>query len=154
MELARAGARILVEGNLPADVPGVENLAQRRKELGKISKEIQGLIGNSSGGPADRSKRGGFHAGPDLGSLLHEAGISREPSVEKGLRLIRRRHVEGYHYFLVNRSEQAVDGWIPLGTAARSVIILDPRFPGRKGLAAFRKGKDGKDEVYLQLEPG
>jgi hypothetical protein len=53
----------------------------------------------------------------------------------------------------VNPTPKAFDGFVTLGTGAKSAVILDPMFDDRRGVAAVRH--DGrKDEVYLQLEPG
>src|SRR5208283_4916519 len=34
------------------------------------------------------------------------------------------------------------------------VVLLDPRFDNRSGVAAVRQGADGATQVYLQLLPG
>jgi hypothetical protein len=50
--------------------------------------------------------------------------------------------------------EHSVDDWVTLGLPAQSVVIMDPRFENRTGLAALRNGTDGLVQVYLQLQPG
>src|SRR5438093_9435973 len=86
--------------------------------------------------------------------MLRDAGVPREPGVDLGIRLVRRTHPQGLHYFLANRGNSAVDGWVALGSSARSAVILDPRFESRAGIAALRRGEDGSTQVYLQLQPG
>ena len=71
---------------------------------------------------------------------------------DAGVRFVRRAHPRGVDYFLVNRGGAPVDGWVRLGLAARSAVLLDPRSPGRSGVAALRRG--AASEVYLQLDPG
>jgi len=55
---------------------------------------------------------------------------------------------------IANRGEKAVDKWVALGTPAQSVVLLDPRFDNRSGVAATRKGADSATQVFLQLLPG
>ena len=74
------------------------------------------------------------------------------PMTDAGVRFVRRAHPRGVDYFLVNRGGAPVDGWVKLGLAARSAVLLDPRSPGRSGVAALRRG--AASEVYLQLDPG
>src|SRR5262249_36481070 len=62
--------------------------------------------------------------------------------------------VGGHHYFLVNRGDKPVDGWVPFGTLFRSAVLLDPLPDDRAGRVALRRGSWGMPEVYLQLEPG
>jgi hypothetical protein len=67
---------------------------------------------------------------------------------------VRRTHAQGHHYFFANRGDHAVDGWVTLGTSAKSAVILDPRYDHRAGVAAVRQSADGSTQVYLQLQPG
>jgi hypothetical protein len=92
--------------------------------------------------------------GRDLGKLLREAGVPREPMADVGLRFVRRTHARGRHYFIANRGSQAVDGWIALGTQAATAVWLDPRFDSRAGAAELRPMPDGGAEVYVQLRAG
>src|SRR5262249_10172886 len=92
--------------------------------------------------------------GTDLDTLLRQAKVAREPIVDAGIRFVRRSHPQGHHYFLVNRGDRPLDGWVSLGTAAKSAVILDPRFADRTGVAKRRRGDKGVSQVYLQLQPG
>ena len=47
-----------------------------------------------------------------------------------------------------------VDGWVTLGLAAKSVVLLDPRFDDRSGTAALRQVPELGTQIYLQLLPG
>jgi hypothetical protein len=154
VQLAGEGATILVDGKLPADVPGLNNLEKRRAEFQEMLRDIK--LANSTNTEVQRADigNGRFLVGTNLDAMLREAGVSREPSVDIGIRFVRRTHSEGHHYFLVNRSKSPVDGWVTLGSPARSAVILDPRFENRVGIAALRRGEDGSTQVYLQLQPG
>jgi hypothetical protein len=138
-ELARAGATVIVLGDLPSDVPGFASLL----------KEVLDVTG-----PGGRAGRSQFLVGDDLDALLRRAGVPRELAADAGLRFVRRTHAQGHHYFLVNRGDRPVDGWVALGTPAKSVAILDPLADDRAGVAAVRRGADNSTQVFLQLQPG
>lgn len=48
---------------------------------------------------------------------------------DHGLRFVRRKHADGCHYFIVNRSEKEFNGSIKLATRFKSAAILDPWRP-------------------------
>jgi hypothetical protein len=154
VQLAREGATILVLGKLPSDVPGWGDLEKRRAEFKasldslKFTPAADGNLQKATVG------QGQFLVGAEVDALLRAAGVPRESAVDLGLRFVRRTHVQGYHYFFANRGDQAVDGWVTLGTSAQSAVILDPRFDHRAGVAAVRQDADGSTQVYLQLQPG
>jgi hypothetical protein len=147
--LAKAGATILVYKDLPADVPGWYNLESRRNtfkslltqlsfsESGKVKKAVVG--------------KGAFIIGNDMEALLEAANVRHEKGTEKGLSLLRRKNNEGTVYFINNRSDKAVDEWVPLQTNATAVALFEPMF-GKTGLAQWRKSGEGID-VLVQLQP-
>lgn len=153
MELAQAGAFVLFHKSLPQDVPGWGNLEGRRARFAALLGQLrweddgQGLRKAVWG-------QGAFWVGDEWEALLRRAGVPREPAVDLGLRFVRRAHAQGYHYFLVNRGERPVEGWVELGRPARAAVLLDPRREARAGLAALRRKRDGSTLVYLQLQPG
>ncbi|HEY1377915.1 MAG TPA: glycosyl hydrolase, partial [Gemmataceae bacterium] len=146
IDLARGGAMVIFLGSLPADVPGFGDLERRRAELRAA---LRGVTP-----PAATVGAGRVFVGDDVDALLRSAGVVREPMADAGLRFVRRTHPGGHHYFLVNRGDKAVDGWVSLGTPARSAVLLDPLAADRAGVAAFRRAPGGAAEVYLQLDPG
>jgi hypothetical protein len=150
--LAREGATVVLVGWPPADVPGWGALAARRAELSGALRSIDLEPGT---GPAPRRiaiGKGSILVGDDVELLLEQAGVAREPMADAGVRFVRRTHPGSVDYFVVNRGGAPVDGWITLGTPARSALLLDPRSPDRAGVAAIRRG--AASEVYLQLDPG
>ncbi len=146
VELARSGVFIhLLE--LPADVPGLGRLEERRAELRQLSQTV---------GELSRSKRHALGLGRGAGAGgLNETVLKQrarpEPAAAAGLEFIRRAHDDGHSYFLVNLTGQSFDGWLALGTPANTAVLTDP-LTGRTGLAPLRTGQ--KSEVYLQLAPG
>jgi hypothetical protein len=143
IELAAAGANVIVQGTLPNDVPGFGDLQRRRDEL-LIAKEAIKPISARFIVGLDR----------DLEALLTQVGVSREQMVDDGLKFIRRSRGDGADYFIVNPSVQRFEGWTPLATPIKSAAILDPLLGNRAGVAAVRDDNDVYLQVYLQLPPG
>jgi hypothetical protein len=154
VKLARAGAQIIVQDHLPQDVPGEANLQARQAELGASIREI-------SATPFDPARAadgavvglGNFWVGNDLGAMLDVAGVTRETMADLGLRCIRRWRENGYDYFIVNRGQSAVDGWITLAKSADAAVLFDPMNPDRVGVAALRHDGTERAQVYVQLQP-
>lgn len=159
--LAKAGATIIFADQLPNDVPGLGGLEKRRSGLKKLLAEISARSRHGKIQSAPTEKRdlteATFGKGRiligNLEAALTAAGIARESMVDhEGLFYIRRSSEGGRNYFIANRSEQAIDGWIPFATSAQSVVLMDA-MSGRTGIGATRPGKS-EIEVYLQLQPG
>lgn len=153
VELARQGATIAFQEQIPADVPGFHDLEPRRGQL------KQALGTPTFDAPAGlRSAavgQGRILVGNDLPALLERAGVEGEPMVRQGLRFLRRERPDGFDYFIVNRSEKAVQG-VQLGSAAgrpRATVILDPRFDNRAGFAKSAHAGD-VTTVDLHIAPG
>ena len=138
--LARDGASVVFVGGLPGDVPGFGALETRRQELRAA---LAGLEAS-----------GRVLQGDDAESLLMRLGVPREAMTDAGLQYVRRRHAAGRDYFVVNRSETAFDGWLPLASPAKAAALLDPLASDRVGTASVRAAAAGQAEVRLQLEPG
>lgn len=131
-EISTSGQPVLFLDSLPADVPGLNKLKERRAEFRRLLKGREKQVVNSTG----------------LKEALANTAVLREPMVDRGLDFIRRRHDAGYHYFVANMSDKAVDGWVKLGVPFRCAAIMDPR-SAATGVATQRL-----DEIYLQLKPG
>ncbi|MEI7729327.1 MAG: glycosyl hydrolase [Verrucomicrobiota bacterium] len=150
--LAEAGATVIFEGQLPTDVPGWGNLETRRAALHKTLARLQ--PGKSGDGVSQTIVGKGRVVCGDLEAALAAAQVGRESLVDHaGLYFIRRTHEGGRHYFIANRSEQPVTGWVPLNDSAVSVVLMDP-MNGQTGLGALHKQARGGIAVYLDLTPG
>jgi alpha-L-rhamnosidase len=179
VELAHAGATILVQDNLPGDVPGFADYEKRHAEYQKLIGALkfqqfqQVYVGasrllrllpetNSISNSLLLSRaivgRGTIWIGSGLNTMLEVAQVPREAASDLGVRFVRRSHAEGYHYFFANRSDKPVDGWVTLGRVAQSAVILDPRFDDRSGVAALSQTDiattSATTMVHLQLQPG
>jgi hypothetical protein len=95
---------------------------------------------------------GRFLMADDMPRLLAAANIRREAMTDDGLQFVRRQYKNGNSYFIANKSDKAIDGWVPLSVKAASVVVFDPMLK-TSGLAKLRTVK-GETNVYLQLLPG
>jgi hypothetical protein len=154
VDLAHWGAKVLFVKNLPSDVPGLGNLEARRAKFKalldqvKLEKTDDPLVQKATIGA------GAFFVGTDVDALLKLTTVQREPMMDDGIWFVRRASDLGFQYFIANRSEKPVSKWITLGTWAESVVLLDPRFDNRIGVASVNHTGDRKTQVYLQLLPG
>jgi glycosyl hydrolase family 106( putative alpha-L-rhamnosidase) len=136
MALARQGAHVLLVGDGPADVSGLANLEANRKRLHE-AKQTAAIH---------------LRRGTNVEALLLEAGVPLEGIAVSGLQFVRRVDAAGHIYFLNNRTDDTVSGWIPVRLADMAATIFDP-MSGRHGAARVRR--DGRStEVFLQIEPG
>ncbi|MGD1030609.1 MAG: glycosyl hydrolase [Opitutaceae bacterium] len=154
LDLARAGATIVFQGEIPSDVPGFGNLDARRTELRNLRDAAPGRQGTAPFG-AGRIWVGGASGNPDdsVLSALAAAGVSRERMTDSGLQFVRRKREDGTDYFIVNKGSATIDTWVPIARNAASAALFDPLLSDRIGFAATRNGKNGA-EVFLQMSPG
>ncbi len=153
VSLAEGGATILFEGRLPADVPGLGDLAARRTAFHKVADRIR-LNGKESDAVRTARVGSGRVLVGDLRQLLVAADLPREALADHpGLLFTRRAHEQGRHYFVANHGDKAVDGWVTLATPAESVAIMSP-MTGVVGVARVKQVTRGRPQVYLQLRPG
>lgn len=146
VSLAKAGATVIFSGGLPQDVPGLGDLEKRRAAFQKLLGEVAAATGGT------RIGKGRIFVG-DVESALAQAGVARETlSDHEGLFYIRRTTDGGRNYFIANRSERAIEGWLPLATTAKSALLMDA-MTGRVGTGNLRKAAAGS-EVFVQLQPG
>lgn len=153
LDLAEAGATVAFLGELPADVPGLGDLEDRRATLAAAKARLSLGTPSAQGVREAQLGEGRVLAGDRIEALLDAAGVQRESMTDQGVQLIRRRHPTGHHYFIRNAGEEPLDAWVPLSVDAQAVVIMDP-LDGRAGVARSRNGADGGTEVYLQLGRG
>lgn len=151
LSLAESGATVLFEAQLPKDVPGAADLENRRSAFKKL---LSQLTLTAAGGGLQQARLGtGRVLVGDVEAGLAAAAVARETMTDHaGLQYIRRRHDEGRHYFIANRGTNAFNGWLPLATGAKSVVVLDP-MTSRAGVGTVRASASGT-EARLQLRAG
>ncbi len=149
MQLAKAGAQILIYKSIPTDVPGLSNLADNRKLFNQLKDQLQfapiGRMLKSTIG------KGAFYISDDLHEMLKAVKVIKESYVEKDLSVLRRKNTQGTMYFINNRSEHAFDDWINMGLQSPTLGLFDP-MTGKYGLAKTRKNNQGAIEVKIQLQ--
>jgi hypothetical protein len=151
IRLAEKGATVLFDKQMPKDVPGWKNWEQRRVALNLVASRA-GIQAKISEGAKPEKGKGQLLVGP-LESVLTKSGLPHESMTDQGLMFIRRSFDGGLHYFVANRGEKTVSGWVPLAFAETSVLIMDP-MTGRTGVGPTRLGEGGSTEVFLRLEAG
>ncbi|MBI5386888.1 MAG: hypothetical protein HZA90_19625 [Verrucomicrobia bacterium] len=153
LALAEAGATVIFEGGLPADVPGWADLEKRRNEFKKRLESVKLARGADSEWREAKLGAGRILVG-EVESALTAAKVARETLTDHaGVLVIRRRFDGGRHYFIANRGADPFDGWLLLAKEARSAVIMDP-MTARCGVASLRQGESGQPRVWLQLPPG
>ncbi len=135
-KLAASGASVIFE-KLPEDVPGFGRLEARRTEF---KTALATLTPDA--------------VAADVLAALAANRVAPEAAADAGLSVIRRATPAGRDYFFANLTGESFDGWLALGSAAKSAVILDP-LTGAAGAAALRTAGDpASPQVYLQLAPG
>jgi hypothetical protein len=150
--LARQGATIVVWKDWPADVSGLADLEPRRQRFRQSISTVRFADAGEGIGEA-RIGRGRILRGEDLERTLAHAGIARELMLDQGLLFARRRDARGRFYFVNNRGDRAIDGWVPFNIDEGEATVFDP-MTGRQGAARVRRAGPGGVEVYLQIAPG
>ncbi|WP_246224795.1 glycosyl hydrolase [Spirosoma terrae] len=136
--LARQGARIIFDGAMPQQVPGFHKHDERSANLVRIGKALQQLKS--------------VQVSNDVFTTLRQSTTRVESWAEQGLAFIRKRRGDTTQYFIANLANKFRQGWIPLsvlGLASRYDALTD-----QTTTLPIRNGKDGKNEVWLALEPG
>jgi hypothetical protein len=151
VRLARAGATVAFLDGLPEDVAGLNDLKARRARLAAAKGAFSMVSAERVGTSVERKRVGAgtVLVGQDVDALLAAAGARREPAVDMGVSLVRRRERDGATYFIVNTSGKTVDGWVPLATTARSAAVY-AAMHASSGMGRVRNSPNGV-EVYLQF---
>ncbi|MCM1163188.1 MAG: glycosyl hydrolase family 2 [Muribaculaceae bacterium] len=148
--LANNGATVIFVGGLPADVPGLGHLEERRAAL----KEASAPLKPWAEGLTYPLGKGKVIYAPDVNKATAMAGVKPESGRNEGLSMMRRRNeAGGYNYYISLLTNNPVDGYIQLATPAKSAMIFDP-LTGKKGMAEVKEGSDGDASVKLQMRPG
>lgn len=152
VRMAASGANVIFCDQMPSDVPGWSGLSMRRTRFEAARAALKPLPTAVSDVVRAAVGKGAVYVGRGDAALAL-CGVRRElAGVQEGVRCIRRRYAEGYHYLVVNHGIKPFDGWVRLAVSARSVVALDA-LTGLSGVAESRPVTDGGTEVRLCLEP-
>lgn len=150
VRLAKGGGTIVLQG-FPEDVPGVHNLEANRNKLRTLISAIKFVV--KSDGPREAIVgKGKIIVSDNLDAGLTAAGVQRETLADTGLRYICRQTESGKFYYLVNHTENAINGYVSLNATATGVVLMDPQ-TGVSGKAAAARLGQGTS-VQLQMAPG
>ncbi len=149
IDLAKAGATILVYKNLPQDVPGFGNVEARRKQF----KELSTLLSFKEAGKVKTATvgKGSIVLSDEMEELLKAAGISKAVEAED-LSAIKRKNGDGATYFINNRSNKPIQKWVTFNEAAKAVVLFDA-MTQKSGLAKWKASGKGGVTVYISLQP-
>jgi len=140
--LAKNGATVIFEKQLPTDVPGLANLASDRENFKRLAAQLRQSWSFGKG----KILIGNLTTGLALASGL----ILQEPFAADGqLSYVRRSFDGGWNYFIANRTSTNYDRLVSLSRKAKSIALLDP-LSGKAGLAP----RGDADRLHLQLAPG
>lgn len=149
VELARAGATILIYKDLPADVPGMRLLAKRKVIFNQLISQLnfteEGAIRKATIGA------GQFIISDALENLMDEIHQYAVLPGDPDLSVVRRTINNAPVYFIVNRTEKPVARFVSLPGMAPSVGIYDP-MTGKTGLARTQTG-DNAVMAWIELAP-
>jgi hypothetical protein len=139
--LASLPGRVLFENGPPTEPPG---LGASPAERAAYSNCVARIRADPAAFPVLDAREPGAH--------LPEAWRETLTSLP-GLLFVRRALPDGRYYFLANRSNTTISGWVPLATAARSVAVLDP-MTETITRATIRNEGSNRTAVQLHLPPG
>ena len=152
IDLVKAGATVIAYKNLPSQVPGFGMLNEREKLFKDLLASLH-FIDVNDGIKMATIGKGKILISDDLDKLLSTARIRRESMADDGLQFSRRKYKNGACYFIANKGDKAINGWVALTAKAASAIIFDPMFK-RSGIANIKPAGNKQTAVYLQLLPG
>lgn len=140
-DLARQGAKVVFLESYPQDMPGAGMTEAQRESFNGIIADLKAMQGGS------------VIFGTDYTETLRTTKVEPESMVaDYGLKAIRRRNSDGFHYFVSALKADSTTGWMPLAVKARSAMLFNP-MNGESGKALLRQ-RNGRTEVYLQLPSG
>ena len=149
IQLAKGGATVIFQ-QLPADVPGLDQLESRRRQLKEI---LSGLNFSDAGSGVKQFKtgKGLILLSANVEKALAYKALKPEALTDTGLQFIRRSFKGGKYYYIVNHTAKDMDADFPLNEKG-AVMMMDPQ-SGITGLAATSNA-GGQFKVRLQIGAG
>lgn len=152
LKLANEGASVIVYGDLPENISGWADLEEKNYAFMQMKKKLDFKETGSKNVLKATTGKGSVVMGKDLGELLKFTGIHRESMADNGIGFMRRETEKAFNYFILNRSDKAFDGWLPINAENSSVAVFNP-MTDQYGLAKSRKNNNGTTEIYTRLYP-
>ncbi|HET7179699.1 MAG TPA: glycosyl hydrolase [Chryseosolibacter sp.] len=144
---ADAGAHVIFVDAWPGSPAGYHDLTNKTKRFERVIQKMKEL---AQGGTASKGKT--IQQGSDLGTLLGNIDMRRETMFDVGIRCLRKKNSDGsWLYFINNTTSAFYEGWLPVSSTAKSVVLFDP-ITVQSGAARTRMSASGL-EVFVQLQP-
>ncbi|WP_420146920.1 glycosyl hydrolase, partial [Spirosoma sp.] len=137
-KLARQGVRVVFADQLPQQATGYFQHRSRSTTVQQRGKALRQLHS--------------VRISQNVFKTLDSIGVRSEQLAPMGLSFIRKRIADTTQYFITNLANRFREGWVTL-SAQGNVTRYNPLTDQYVGLAQ-RTTKTGKNEVFLQLEPG
>ncbi|GAB3689366.1 glycosyl hydrolase [Spirosoma flavus] len=137
-QLARQGARIVFEQQLPEQASGFYNHESRSATVVQLGKALQ--------------QRKNVTVSNDVFSTLPQLGVRVETWAVEGLSFLRKRSADATIYFITNLDNRFRQNWIQLSAKGR-ISRYDPLTDKQEPLP-IRNGRNGQVETFLSVEPG
>ncbi len=152
IDLATGGARVIIQNQLPEDVPGLHQFRERQAVLKALQDRIH-FEPISDGLKQAKMGKGIIYLGENISKMLALEDIRAEPMTARGMTNIRRKDENGSFYFILNERTEPINEWVPVLAEAKTVVHFDP-MNRDVGVLESREMKSKGTEVYLQLDPG
>lgn len=150
LQLAENGALVIMQ-QLPADVPGLHLLEERRKELNDIKEGLTVEV-VSKGLNVITHGKGKIIVATSLEKGLRHIQVAGEDMAKAGLQYVKRTDGEATYYYIVNHTPNRIDSSFTFNTTATTAMLLDP-LTGNAGVTTLQQ-VNNKQAVRLQLAPG
>ncbi|GAB3770229.1 glycosyl hydrolase [Spirosoma horti] len=142
-KLAQQGVRIVFEGQLPQQAAGFYKHQARSaavQQLGKMLRKLPSVVVST-----------------DVFQTMEHLGIRVESWAAQGLSFIRKRQktsnsADTIQYFITNLGNRFHQDWLTL-SATGQAVRYNP-LTNQQEFLSIRKGKNGRNNVFLHLEPG
>ncbi|OFX34291.1 MAG: hypothetical protein A2W90_09535 [Bacteroidetes bacterium GWF2_42_66] len=151
LDLAKSGASIIFQEQLPTGVPGFSDLENRRQTYNELVRSIPFAIDRN----ISVSKRGNGQLlmGGQVEKMLTKLNILPEEIAGLGLWFNRVTRNEGTCYFISNWSDRKIDQWVTVRSSGKQAVWFDP-MNKKMGKALIERRSNNQAKVYLQLAPG
>ena len=151
VELAKDGATVIFEEDLPEDVPGFYQLKERQQAFQSLKNSIH--FEKSGDVVVNNTGNGRLFTGANIETLLASAGVYPEEMAKTGVWFSRINRESGTCYFISNWSGKTIDQWITLQSTGVEAAWFNP-MNSEIGKAVTQKVNGSQSRVYLQLGPG
>lgn len=152
LKLAEEGGQVIFYGDMPENIAGLADYLKKSETYSKLKAGLRFASTENKDVQKTVNGKGNVFLGNDLEQLLSDVAINRETMVDNSIKFNRRKYVNGYYYFVVNKGTTPFEGWLPLGKKASSAALFNP-MTGDLGISNIRIGSDSLTEIYVHLKP-